>query len=146
MWRFASKFVFLAILLTGLMGFSPAVASKVSLNSSQLVNPLFDNLRLREARWSLRQEYAFVERLLQSAGYEEVHSLICRAFAAPNGRLYYFGIDRSPYLRHPIFIANHDVFLSYGRFRKHIHDLYDFELIGANLGFYKGPITVLLPR
>ncbi len=126
------------------LSFPSSVAFGEDLPANQTPNTLYDNLRAPGAKWSVAQEYVFIDKVADRYRASK-DGEYCTSFQTPNGQLYYFGVAETSRMKQPIFIVNHRVFPTLEKFKHYIHDRSDFELIGASLGVYNGPITVSLP-
>lgn len=136
-WRFAAVVCVAMSLWIG----QPAVMAKEVAASPRPLS-LFNNLSVPPARWAYEAESAYVMGL---PSWTETADLTLKLYATPDGKHYYFGVVSLPD-RHTLFVANRKLFHSLAQWKSYIRDQSDFELIGASLGVYNGPITVTVQQ
>jgi hypothetical protein len=120
----------------------PAFAQSHAVAQKWPQRPLYDNLSIRPAHWSQLAEERAIARMVRRHHLTNV-SLRAVEAIAPDGKTYYFAVVKEQG-KHgkTLFVVDRKAFLTLARMRKYVKDQSDFELIGASLGFYSGPITV----
>lgn len=127
----------LAGLLVLMTGMPFAFAKKVDVQRSY---PLFNELRMKPAKWDFASEVSFID---SSTALKKPIQVKLGRYLSPSGKVYYFGVVELTG-HHWLYVANRRQFLSIEKWKRYIHNISDYELIGASLGVYSGPITVTL--
>ncbi|MCY0876169.1 MAG: hypothetical protein OWT28_07875 [Firmicutes bacterium] len=126
----------LAALLVGFLVVVPVAFAKETSQPPAL--SLFDNLKVPPAKWTYRSE---LDSLSALASLENATEVSVKTFVTPDHKRYYFGVATFPD-HHIMLVANRTVFASLAQWKAYIHNQSDYELVGASLGVYNGPITV----